>query len=172
MVSVERALGWSRQLRITPLSPVAYISIKMITSLILGLASVAAVYAAGALTQKPSMPAFTWAITGASVWLGSIVFSAFGLFVGYLLPSENVMQILGFAIMLLSFGGGLFLPLNHFPHALRTLTTYTPLYGINQMVHFPLTGGAFDIAWLANTLAWLALFTAGAAWRFKSDTAR
>jgi len=27
-VAVERALGWSRQLRLTPLSPVAYVAIK------------------------------------------------------------------------------------------------------------------------------------------------
>ena len=47
MVSVERALGWSRQLRITPLSPAAYIAIKMLTSLVLGFASVLVVYAAG-----------------------------------------------------------------------------------------------------------------------------
>jgi hypothetical protein len=37
MVSIERALGWSRQLRLTPLSPVGYIVIKMITAMVLGL---------------------------------------------------------------------------------------------------------------------------------------
>ena len=29
MVSIERALGWSRQLRLTPLRPAAYIAIKL-----------------------------------------------------------------------------------------------------------------------------------------------
>ena len=37
MVSIERAQGWSRQLRLTPLSPAAYIAIKMLTALVLGL---------------------------------------------------------------------------------------------------------------------------------------
>ena len=36
MVSIERAQGWSRQLRLTPLSPVAYIAMKVITALVLG----------------------------------------------------------------------------------------------------------------------------------------
>ncbi len=31
MVSIERAAGWSRQLRLTPLSPAAYSAIKMLT---------------------------------------------------------------------------------------------------------------------------------------------
>src|SRR5215472_7510275 len=48
MVSIERAQGWSRQLRLTPLSPVAYILIKVMTALVLGAGSVAVVFIAGA----------------------------------------------------------------------------------------------------------------------------
>jgi len=172
MVSVERLAGWSRQLRITPLQPAAYIAIKMATSLVLGLAAVLAVYVAGVLTHKPSMPVDVWVATGAALWIGSLLFAAFGLFVGYLLPSENVMQLIGFALMLFSFGGGLFIPLSQFSHLLRVLAAYTPLYGLNQLVHYPLVQGALNWTWAANILAWLVLFTAGAIWRFRKDTAR
>jgi ABC-2 type transport system permease protein len=162
MVSVERLSGWSRQLRITPLTPAAYIAIKMATSLMLGLAAVVAVYVAGILSHKPTMPADLWIATGAALWVGSLLFSAFGLFVGYLLPSENVTQIIGFALMLFSFGGGLFIPLSEFSHPLRVLATYTPLYGLNQLVHYPLVQGAFDWTWAANLVGWLVICTAGA----------
>ncbi len=172
MVSVERLSGWSRQLRITPLQPAAYIAIKMATALVLGLAAVLAVYIVGILTHKPSMPVWLWVATGAALWIGSLLFAAFGLFVGYLLPSENVMQLIGFALMLFSFGGGLFIPLSQFSHPLRVLATYTPLYGLNQVVHFPLVQGTFDWTWAANLVAWLTLFTGGAIWRFRKDTAR
>jgi len=94
MVSIERAAGWSRQLRLTPLSPAAYIAIKMLTAMVLGLGSVLAVYAVGLAVGKPSMPAYLWIVTGLCVWIGSLLFAAFGLFMGYLLPTENVMQIL------------------------------------------------------------------------------
>jgi ABC-2 type transport system permease protein len=172
MVSIERAAGWSRQLRLTPLSPAAYIAIKMLTAMVLGLGSVVAVYAVGALTGKPSMPGYLWLVTGLCVWIGSLLFAAFGLFMGYLLPTENVMQILSFALLLFSFGGGLFIPLSQFPHVLQTIAQYTPLYGLNQIVHDPLTGGRFHVAWLANVLVWLAIFAGGAIWRFRKDTAR
>ena len=172
MVSVERALGWSRQLRVTPLSPVAYIAVKMVTSLVLGGASVAIVYVTGLVTKKPAMPLWVWLVTAVSVWIGSLLFAAFGLFIGYLLPSENIMQIIGFALMLFSFGGGLFIPLSQFSHPLRVMATYTPLYGLNQLVHYPLSGGSFDWAWAANLVVWLVVFTAGATWRFRGDTAR
>jgi ABC-2 type transport system permease protein len=172
MVSIERAAGWSRQLRVTPLSPVAYIIIKMLTALVLGLSSVVAVYVVGMLTGKPSMPGYLWIVTGLCVWIGSLVFAAFGLFMGYLLPTENVMQILSFALILFAFGGGLFIPLSQFPHLLQTIAEFTPLYGLNQLVHAPLLGGGIHLAWAANAVIWLAIFTGGAVWRFRKDTAR
>jgi ABC-2 type transport system permease protein len=172
MVSIERAAGWSRQLRITPLSPAAYIAIKMLTALVLGLASVVAVFAVGLLIGKPSMPGYLWIVSGLCVWIGSLVFAAFGLFMGYLLPTENVMQFLGFGLLIFSFGGGLFIPLNQFPHLLRTIAEFTPLYGLNQLVHAPLLGVGVHLGWAANTIAWLVIFAGGAIWRFRKDTAR
>jgi ABC-2 type transport system permease protein len=172
MVSIERAAGWSRQLRLTPLSPIAYIAIKMITAMALGLCSVVVVFGVGMLTGKPSMPGYLWLVCGLSVWVGSLVFAAFGLFMGYLLPTENVMQFLSFALLLFSFGGGLFIPLSQFPHVLQNIAEYTPLYGLNQLVHAPLLGGSVHPAWAANAIIWLAIFAGGAAWRFRQDTAR
>lgn len=107
MVSIERASGWSRQLRVTPLSATAYLVIKMLTSLVLAAGAVAAVYLVGAVTNKVSMPADLWVITGLCVWIGSLLFAAFGLLIGYLLPSENVTQVIGLALTLLCFAGGL-----------------------------------------------------------------
>ncbi len=172
MVSIERAAGWSRQLRLTPLSPVAYVLIKMLTALVLGLASVLAVYAVGVIVGKPSMPVYLWIVTGLCVWVGSLLFAAFGLFMGYLLPTENVMQVLSFALVLFAFGGGLFIPLSQFSHALRQIATFTPLYGLSQLVHAPLTGNTPSVAVVINVLVWLTIFTAGAIWRFRRDTAR
>jgi ABC-2 type transport system permease protein len=172
MVSIERAAGWSRQLRLTPLSPAAYISIKMLTALVLGLISVVAVYAAGIISHKPSMPVYLWIVSGLCVWIGSLIFTAFGLFLGYLLPTENVMQFLGIGIALLAFAGGLFTPLNQFPHLFQTIAQFTPLYGLNQLAHLPLLGGSVHVAWVANTVVWLLIFASGAVWRFRKDTAR
>jgi ABC-2 type transport system permease protein len=175
MVSIERAAGWSRQLRLTPLSPVAYIVIKMLTAMVLGAAAVIAVYVVAKITGVPAMKpgyAYLWFVTPFCVWIGSLVFAAFGLFMGYLLPTENVMQFLGFALMLFAFGGGLFIPLSTYPHVLQVLAQYTPLYGLNQLVHAPQLGGGVQLKWVVNAVAWLVIFTGGAIWRFRKDTAR
>lgn len=172
MVSIERAEGWSRQLRVTPLSPVAYVVTKMLTAMVLGATSVAAVYLVGVATGKPSMPVSIWVYTGLLVWVGSLVFAAFGLFMGYLVPTENVMQMLGFVIVLLAFAAGLFIPITQYSHGLQTFAKFTPLYGLNELVHAPVLARNFDIVWLINAVVWLAIFTAGAVWRFRKDTAR
>jgi ABC-2 type transport system permease protein len=172
MVSIERAQGWSRQLRLTPLSPVAYIAMKVLTAMVLGAGSVAVVFIAGALTNKASMPTYLWVVSGLCVWIGSLLFAAFGLLMGYLLPQENVMQIMSLILTLLSFAGGLFTPLSQFPHTIQTIAKYTPLYGLNQLVHTPLLGNGVDWTWAVNVLFWLIVFVAGAAWRMRQDTAR
>jgi ABC-2 type transport system permease protein len=172
MVSIERAQGWSRQLRLTPLSPVAYIIIKIMTALVLGFCSVAAVYIAGIVSHKPSMSVGLWIATGFSVWIGSLLFAAFGLFLGYLLPAENVMQLIGLILALLSFIGGLFIPVSQYAHAVQEIAKWTPLYGLNQLVHTPLLGNGVNWTWVVNVLAWLIIFAGGAVWRMRKDTAR
>ncbi len=172
MVSIERAQGWSRQLRLTPLSPVAYIVVKILTALVLGACSVAAVYIAGVLSHKPSMSVGLWIATGLSVWIGSLLFAAFGLFLGYLLPAENVMQLIGLILALLSFAGGLFIPVSQFAQVVQEVAKWTPMYGLNQLVHTPLLGNGVDWTWAVNVVAWLVIFAGGAAWRMRKDTAR
>jgi ABC-2 type transport system permease protein len=172
MVSMERSQGWSRQLRLTPLSPAAYISMKVLTALVLGFCSVAAVYIAGIVTHKASMPLGLWIGTAFSVWIGSLLFAAFGLFLGYLLPAENVLQLLGLILALLSFAGGLFIPISQFAVGVQDVAKWTPLYGLNQLVHTPLLGNGVDWTWVVNVLAWLAIFAGGAMWRMRNDTAR
>lgn len=171
MVSVERAQGWSRQLRLTPLSPVAYVLTKAITAMALGAVSVIAVYVVAALTGKAEMPMWAWVTTALCVWVGSIMFAVYGLFMGYLLPTENVMQLLSFSLVIFAFAGGLFLDLSQTAQWYQTFAKFTPMWGLNQIVHSPILG-QFEWSALANALAWLALFTAGAVWRFRKDTAR
>jgi ABC-2 type transport system permease protein len=172
MISIERAQGWSRQLRLTPLSPAAYIAMKVMTALVLGAGSLVVVNIAGIATHKASMPGYIWVATAFSVWIGSLLFAAFGLFIGYLLPTENVMQLTSLILTLLSFAGGLFIPLSQFPQTVQDIAKWTPLYGLNQLVHTPLLGNGVDWTWAVNVIAWLAIFVAGAAWLFRKDTAR
>jgi ABC-2 type transport system permease protein len=171
MVAAERALGWSRQLRLTPLSPVAYILVKAIVALALGLGSVIAVNVVGVLNGKAEMPTHVWIAAALIAWGGSIVFGAFGLFMGYLLPSENVMQVLGPVLAGLAALGGLWFPIDS-DSVLGHISACTPIYGLANLARWPLYGGAPHLVWILNLVGWLTVFVAGAAWRMSKDTAR
>lgn len=170
-VAVERATGWSRQLRLTPLQPVAYIAIKVVSSLVLGLIAVVATFAAGVATGI-TMPMQAWILSGLVAWIGSLVFTALGLFIGYLVPSENVMQFLGPILAILALFGGLFAPLSQFPQVIQDIARWTPVYGLGEIARAPLTGEAFDWAAVANIVLWLVIFSVGAALAFRRDTKR
>ena len=171
MVATERALGWSRQLRLTPLSSVAYIATKAIVSLGFGALSVAAVNVVGALNGKAQMPTHVWVEAALIAWAGSIVFGAFGLFMGYLLPSENVMQVLGPMLAGLAALGGLWFPIKA-DTVLGHISALTPIYGLANLARWPLYGGTPHLGWIVNLVVWLAVFVGGAAWRMSKDTAR
>jgi ABC-2 type transport system permease protein len=171
MVSIERALGWSRQLRVTPLRPAAYIAIKILVAMLLGLTSVAVVYIAGAIDGVEMAPT-TWILTGILAWAASLLFASFGLFMGYLLPSENVMQIIGPILAIFSLFGGLFVPLALLPSVMQDIAPYMPTYGVASIARYPLVGGAFDPTWLLSVVGWTAAFAAAASVLFRRDTRR
>jgi ABC-2 type transport system permease protein len=170
-VSLERAAGWSRQLRLTPLAPAAYITAKVLSALVISATSVAVVYLVGT-TSKAEMPTSTWVETALLAWVCSMVFAAFGLFMGYLLPSENVMQALGPGLALLSFAGGLFIPLSQYNDVFRAIAKVTPVYGVGELARYPLVHDGRLAGAVLNVIIWTLVFGTGAAIRFRRDTAR
>jgi ABC-2 type transport system permease protein len=171
VVSVERAAGWSRQLRLTPLRPGAYIAVKLVVAMTVGALSVGVAFAVGAATGA-DLPGHVWIESGLLAWVCALVFAAFGLFMGYLLPSENVMQILGPILGVLALAGGLFVPVDQMGHVFATIATFTPVYGVGELARYPLVHHGSVVVAVANLLAWTAVFGAGAMWRFRRDTAR
>ena len=170
-VAIERAQGWSRQLRLTPLHPAVYVAVKALVALVTGALAITVVNVIGAVQGAPSMPLGTWLACGVLTLVCTSTFAALGVFVGYLVPGENAMQVLGPGLALLSFLGGLFIPLSNYSPVVRDIAYWTPLYGVAEVARAPLT---HELPWYAvvNAVAWLSLFTVGAAWRLSRDTAR
>lgn len=171
MVALERSLGWSRQLRLTPLRPVAYIVVKALVALVMGALSIVTVYLVGVVQGKAVMPTRVWIEAAIITLFCTLTFAALGVFVGYVFPGENAMQVLGPGLALLSFLGGVFIPLDQYVDWVREIAYWTPMYGVAEISRAPLTG---DLPWYAvvNALAWFMIFVCGAAWRMSKDTAR
>lgn len=171
-VAVERAQGWSRQLRLTPLNPLVNVLTKMIAGMLLGLLAIVATYVAAAIAGI-QLSATQWIVTGLVGWLlAGAVFTTLGLMVGYMVPGENAAQITSLAIVLLAFIGGLFYPIDSMPDFMQVIAKFTPVYGISDIARAPLTGEPFEIWALVNALVWLGIFVAGTVFFFRRDTKR
>jgi ABC-2 type transport system permease protein len=171
MVALERSLGWSRQLRLTPLNPIVYILMKALVALVMGSLAIAAVNVVGLLQGKAEMPTHVWIVSAIVTVFCTLTFAALGVFVGYIVPGENAMQILGPGLAVLSFLGGVFIRLDQYSDAVRHVAYWTPMYGVSEIARAPLT---HELPWYAilNAVVWFGLFVAGAAWRMSKDTAR
>ena len=170
MVALERALGWSRQLRLTPLSPVGYILVKATMALVLASIAITVVNLAGLLQGKPEMPLGAWLGCVLLTIVCTSVFAALGLFVGYLVPGENAMQILGPGLAIFAFLGNVFIPIDH-GTTMWWVSSVTPMFGVAEISRSPLT---HELDWysVVNAIVWFVVFVAGAAWRMSKDTAR
>ncbi|EAP98757.1 Putative membrane protein [Janibacter sp. HTCC2649] len=170
MVAIERGLGWSRSLRLTPLNPAVYILTKALVALVMGTIAVTVVNLAGVIQGKPHMPVGTWISCALLTVVCTLVFAALGVFIGYLVPGENAMQVLGPGLALFSFVGNVFIPIDE-GTTMWHVASFTPMFGVAEIARSPLT---HDLPWYAvlNAVLWLALFIGGAAWRMSKDTAR
>ena len=170
-VSVERSLGWTRQLRLTPLRPAGYVLTKIAAALLLGIVPIVVVLGIGAISGAHLDNGWTWLQVGVLSWICSLVFAAFGLFVGYLVPAENAMQFIGPLLALMSFFGGLFFPLDK-GSTLAHIAPYMPTYAIGYISRSPLEHSGLTVLHLADLLLWVAVFGIGTAILFRRDTQR
>lgn len=169
-VALERAQGWSRQLRLTPLHPAAYVVVKAAAALVLSAVAIAVVNVVALAQGRAEVPAGRWVACALLTLVCTLVFAALGVFVGFLVPGENAMQVLGPGLAVLAFLGDVFVPIDP-GSLLHRVAEVSPMYGVVRISRWPLTG-ELGVADVANALVWLALFVAGAAWRMSRDGGR
>jgi ABC-2 type transport system permease protein len=82
-VAEDRAIGWLRQLRVTPMTPRQVVIGRTLTGSVTVLPAILAVLAAGGLINGVRLAAWQWAAIAALLWLGSVPFTLLGLGNGY-----------------------------------------------------------------------------------------
>ncbi len=142
-LAAERAAGWARQLRVTPLSPMAYVFGKAAMAVLVTLPAVLLVALLGITLHHVQLSAEAWTGFVLGTWLGSIPFAALGIFMGYLLDTQSaqggtMIVYLGLALL-----GGMWFPYQVMPHAMQTIARVLPSY------HFA------DLGWNAVAGRWV-----------------
>ncbi len=169
-IAAERAVGWNRQLRISPLSTRAYLRAKVLTAYMMALLTILVLYISGAALGV-SLPASDWVKMTVLILVCLIPFAALGIAVGHMLTPDSIGPAVGGGVALLAFLGGTWFPIpsHGFLHVVGQLL---PSYWLVQASHVALGGHPWPAkAWIVIA-AWTVLFTALARRAYRHDTGR
>jgi len=109
-IAAERSVGWTRQMRITPLTTRAYFSAKVLCGYLMALFTIVAMCAAGtALGVRLS--AQEWLTMIGLLLVGLIPFAVLGVLLGHLLRVDSLGPALGGVTSVLALVGGAYGPL-------------------------------------------------------------
>src|ERR1700728_5383516 len=89
-ISEERKVGWIRQLRLTPLPASAYVVAKILASMVTTVPSIVIVFLLGHFYGDVHMPIWKWIVCALAIWIGTLIFAALAVALGYKLDSESV----------------------------------------------------------------------------------
>jgi ABC-2 type transport system permease protein len=140
-IATERAVGWSRQLRLTPLRPTTYFEAKVAGAYALACTSIALLYAAGiSLGVHLTVP--EWLEMTGLVLVGLVPFAVLGILLGHLLTPDSIGPALGGATALLALLGGAYGPVAT-SGVLHDLVKLLPSYWLVQAGYVALGGRAW-----------------------------
>jgi ABC-2 type transport system permease protein len=127
-LSSERATGWARQLRVTPLPAWSYVATKVTASMLVVLPVIVLVEVVGVTFGGVQLGIATWFELTALMWVTSLPFAVLGVFVGFMVRPETAYPVVTVLMFVLGYFGGLFTPVNHMPHALQTAAQVLPSF--------------------------------------------
>ncbi|HEV3046330.1 MAG TPA: ABC transporter permease [Solirubrobacteraceae bacterium] len=169
-IAAERQAGWTRQLRISPLSTRAYFRAKVLTAYMMALISLLALYAAGA-SMGVRLSASGWLGMTGLILVGLIPFAGLGVTLGHLFTPDSIGPVIGGGVSLLGLLGGTFFPLGH-GGFLSEVAQYLPSYWLVQAAHVGAGGSGWPAkAWIV-VAAWTVAMSLLAARAYKRDSGR
>jgi ABC-2 type transport system permease protein len=127
-ISFDRASGWQRQLRISPIPQSQIMAVDVAVGALLTLPSLVVVGLVGRFVNGVQLSPATWVALVGVLWIGSTVFVALGLLLGLSLDEKAAGGATGLVSVVLATLGGLWVPVQFFPDALQTVARALPSY--------------------------------------------
>ncbi len=170
--AVERSQGWQRQLRLTPLTPRAYLVGKAAVAQAVALPPILLIALVAGLFEGVHLSGTEWALTIVGTWLACIPFSVLGLLVGQISTAENMQVYTSGLMILLGFLGGILFPVTMFPNWLANIAKILPSYWLADIGHGPTLGYEQLTTAIVVLAAWTIVLAFAVARRYQRDSAR
>jgi ABC-2 type transport system permease protein len=168
-IAAERQAGWTRQLRITPLTPRAYFRAKVIAAYAMAITSLLLLYLSG-VSLGVSLPAQEWLEMTGLILIALLPFAALGITLGHLITVDSIGPLTGGLLAVLAFLSGTWFPLTS--GFLYEIGQYLPGYWIVQASHISLGGKAWGAQGWIVVISWTVVLVFLARIAYRRDTAR
>lgn len=154
-ISEERKVGWIRQLRLTPLPASAYVIAKILTSMATTIPSIVLVLVIGRFFGNVRLPLWQWFVIAAIVWLGSTIFAALAVAIGYRYPPDQAQPITLLFYFVFSTLGGIWYPFTGF---VGNISKGTPTFEAIKIATDVIGNVSVPVYLVIGLVAWLAIF--------------
>jgi len=171
-IVTERAIGWNRQLRLTPLTGTGYLLSKVVAALLIAAISITAVVLVSVLVLHTRLSPAGWLAAGFGLWIGIVPFALIAVLIGQFARPEFAQPLFMVTFLGLSILGGLWVPLSVLPHWMSDVARAVPSYWLDRLGQLGATGSGDVLAPALVLAAWTAVLAALIAWRYRHDAAR
>jgi ABC-2 type transport system permease protein len=170
-IAADRSAGWTRQLRITPLTAGDYLGAKVATGFLMALLAIVLVSLSGtALGVRLS--GGEWLTMIGLMLVGLVPIAVLGILLGHVVTPDSLAPAVGGTLMLLALLGGAYGFLLAKSGALFDLIKALPSYWLVQAGKTALGGGAWPAEGWIVIVAWTVVLTPLAVLAHKRATSR
>ncbi|GIP37768.1 ABC transporter permease [Paenibacillus sp. J31TS4] len=157
-IAKERAEGWVKLVRLTPLPSWSYVFSKMAAQGVINLFIIVVMFLIGGIGRSISLPLSVWLLSGLWLWAGGFSFMALGTLLGSL-RNQDLTQVLSLIVYMgLSILGGLWMPTATFPDFMKTVAAYTPTFRLGEGAWNLVGGGAISLTGVLILAAYVTVF--------------
>lgn len=166
-IANDRATPWERYLRTLPAPIAARFFGRVVVAAGFGSIAAGIVVIVASLTTGVHFGAAQWVAIVACMLAGGVVFTLFGIAIGYWCSEKAAIPIANIFYLLLSFAGGLWMPPSELPPFARAVSPFTPTRQFAELLWSAPSG----ISWHAlSALAFFgAVFAIAAAAGYRRD---
>jgi ABC-2 type transport system permease protein len=170
-IAAERSVGWTRQMRTTPLRARAYFIAKVLCGYLMAILVIALICLAGT-TLGVRLSASEWLTVFGLLLVGLVPYVVIGIMLGHLVPADAQAVAVGGVVTVLCLMGGAYGFLIAKSGPMFDVIKGLPSYWLVQAGKTALGGGGWPAeAWIV-VAAWTAVLLPVAVFVYRRDTSR
>ncbi len=171
-LSTERASGWARQLRVTPIPAWSYVATKVTASMLVVLPVLIVVEVVGMSFGGVRLDLSLWVELTALLWVTALPFAVLGVFVGFMVNAETAYPVVTALMFVLGYFGGLFNPVGSMPQAMQTAARALPSFHHASLGLALVDGHGFGIQDALVLAAYAVVLSLAVLWKHRVEESR